>query len=53
VEDLRRVRALTAKEGGVAELKKTVKRVARLAEQVGGLECLAACLDVLEEFGVK
>jgi hypothetical protein len=48
-----RVLEIARQQGGVSKLGKVVQSVKQLADQVGGLERLAVCLDALEELGVK
>jgi hypothetical protein len=47
------VLGIAREHGGVAKLRKLVQAVKELADQAGGLDRLAVCLDALEEFGVK
>jgi hypothetical protein len=51
--ELVRVLAIARQESSVSKLRKMVQTVKQLADQVGGLEQLAVCLDTLEEFGLK
>jgi hypothetical protein len=51
--DLLRVLAIVRQESSVSKLQKLVQTVKHLADQVGGLDRLAVCLDTLEEFGIK
>jgi hypothetical protein len=51
--DLLRVLAIVRQESSVSKLQKLVQTVKQLADQVGGLDKLAVCLDTLEEFGIK
>jgi hypothetical protein len=51
--ELRRVLEIAREEGGVSKLRKMAQAVKALADQVGGLDRLAGCLDALEELGVK
>jgi hypothetical protein len=50
---LRRVLEIARQESSVGKLQKMVQTVKQLADQVGGLDRLAVCLDTLEEFGLK
>jgi hypothetical protein len=51
--ELLRVLEIARQQGGVSKLGKLVQAVKQLADQVGGLDRLAVCLDALEELGVK
>jgi hypothetical protein len=51
--ELLRVLAIARQESSVSKLQKLVATVKQLADQVGGLDRLAVCLDTLEEFGIK
>jgi hypothetical protein len=51
--ELLRVLEIARQESSVSKLQKMVRVVKELADQVGGLDRLAVCLDTLEEFGLK
>jgi hypothetical protein len=51
--ELLRVLEIARQESSVSRLRKLVQTVKQLADQVGGLDRLAVCLDTLEEFGIK
>ncbi len=51
--ELLRVLEIARQESSVSRLRKMVQTVKQLADQVGGLDRLAVCLDTLEEFGLK
>jgi hypothetical protein len=51
--EMLRVLEIARQESSVSRLRKIVQTVKQLADQVGGLDRLAVCLDALEEFGIK
>jgi hypothetical protein len=51
--ELLRVLEIARRESSVSKLQKMVQVVKHLADEVGGLDRLAVCLDTLEEFGLK
>jgi hypothetical protein len=51
--EMLRVLEVARQGGGVSKLNKMVQTIKLLADQVGGFDRLAVCLDALEEFGIK
>lgn len=51
--ELLRVLSIAREQGGVTKLVKQVQAVKLLADQIGGVDRLAVCLEALEELGVR